>query len=70
VQGLFGDMKTRGSLECARCGILQSHNLCGSCKAMSRIVTLDLEGAKFVLLNDLLVGNPFSSIGRGPSSNY
>lgn len=62
----FGDRKARGSLERASRETTAFGILCGSCKAMSRIETLDLEGAKFVLLKGLLGGNPCSSIGRGP----
>ena len=61
-----GDRKARGSLERASHETAAFGILCGSCKAMSRIETLDLEGARFVLLKGLLGGNPCSSIGRGP----
>ena len=54
----FGDRKARGSLERASHETAAFGILCGSCKAMSRIETLDLEGAKFVLLKGLLGGNP------------
>ncbi|XP_046776772.1 uncharacterized protein LOC121106536 isoform X3 [Gallus gallus] len=40
-----GDRKARGSLERASRETAAFGILCGSCKAMSRIVTLDLEGA-------------------------
>lgn len=59
VEGLFGDTKIRGDLEHAAStkGVEPCSPTAG--KAVSRIETLDFEGANFVLLKELLRGIPW-----------
>ena len=44
-EGLVRDMKVGGSLGCGVCEMLQFRILCGRCKALSRIATLDFRRA-------------------------